>query len=514
MSGGGRLLPLLLVALFLGALAGALATLAGPRAYLPRLLALGALVSFFVFLYRARREIGFLFVRARRVAEPGPATTWLLAAAVLGAGSLLLARVPVRADWTQRGLNRLSEASRAVLEANRAQVEMIGVFREDDPRRALAIDLLETYRKESGRVRVEMVDPDRRPDRARQLGLSRSGLVLIRIGEVVEEAGELAEASISQAIVRAENPRRLRLAFTTGHGERRIGDGGPGGVGAFAALLRESGYETVEIALLDGPVGEETAALALIGPRREFLPVEIDRLREYVNGGGRLLICLEPGLDAGLGEFLRSNGVLVDSLEIHDESPPTLGLGFGPRVVVAADYGDHPIVRSGMGYTVFPGARRVGLAGEAVWGVNAELLVRTGPLARLARPEAERPSRDAAPPAVHSIAVVQEWEVPGPGEARPGEPVPEKPFARLLVVGDSDWLSRGGIDLFSNRELAVRSMHWLARREFLLRIPPLDRAGTQIRISLGGLRTLSYLLGGALPLGLLGIGIWIWSRRR
>ncbi len=108
MSGGSRLLPLFLVALFLTALAGALGSLAGPRAYLPRLLLLGAVLCFLAFLYRGRKEILFLLVRARRVAEPGPATTWLLAAIVLFVGSVVLERVPVRVDATRRSLNSLS----------------------------------------------------------------------------------------------------------------------------------------------------------------------------------------------------------------------------------------------------------------------------------------------------------------------------------------------------------------------------------------------------------------------
>ena len=115
MSAPPRLLPLLVATIFLMALAGALASFSGPQAYLPRLLFLGAAVSFVGFLVRGRREIAFLFVRARRMAEPGPATTWLLAAAVGLVGALVLERTPLRVDATSRGLNRLSEASRAIL---------------------------------------------------------------------------------------------------------------------------------------------------------------------------------------------------------------------------------------------------------------------------------------------------------------------------------------------------------------------------------------------------------------
>jgi hypothetical protein len=104
--------------------------------------------------------------------------------------------------------------------------------------------------------------------------------------------------------------------------------------------------------------------------------------------------------------------------------------------------------------------------------------------------------------------------VPGSGTALPGEAAPEKPFGRLIVMGDSDWLTGSFLDLYGNRELATRSIHWLARREFLLRIAPLDRRGTPLRIGLAGMRTLFYVLQVAIPLLLLGAGLWVWNRRR
>ena len=127
MNGGGRLLPLFLVGMFLTALAGALGSLAGSNAYLPRLLFLGAVLCFVAFLYRGRKEILFLFVRARRVAEPGPATTWILAAAVLFAGSAVFERLSVRLDVTRRNLNSLSAASQQVLSVGEGSIDLIGV---------------------------------------------------------------------------------------------------------------------------------------------------------------------------------------------------------------------------------------------------------------------------------------------------------------------------------------------------------------------------------------------------
>ncbi len=513
MTGGARLLPLFLVALFLTALAAALGSLAGPRSYLPRLLLLGAILSFLIFLYRGRKELLFLLIRARRVAEPGPATTWILAAIVLFVGSIVLERIPIRADVTRRSLNSLSAASRRVLSAEKGPVELIGVYRETSPERARAFDLLDVYRRTEPRVRVRMLDPDRQPDEARALGLHRASFVLVRAGQVTEEVGELSEQGITQAILRAENPRRSKIVFVTGHGERALGDGSGAGLGKLGSALRASGYEPVEIRLYEEDVPADAAALALVGPRRQLLPTEINRIGRYLEKGGRMFVGLEPATICGIEDLLRSKGILLDSLEVYDESPSTRGLGLGPRVVVVTDYAAHPIVAAGMGYAVLPGVRTVGVSKEALWGIDGAVLLRSGAEARLARSDApgEVPAGEAS---VRPLAVVEEWEIPGAPEGGEGTREREKPYARLLVVGDTDWLSVQFLDLFSNRELALRSFHWLARREYLLKIPPVDQRGTPLRIGLAGMRTLFYLLQIALPLLLLGVGLWLWGRRR
>lgn len=509
---GGRVLPLLLLALFLFALSAALGTLTGPRAYPPRVLALGALVSFIVFLVRARREILFLFVKARSVAEPGPATTWLLAAAVLLAGAALLERTTVRADATARGMNKLTRASREVIASRKGEIEIVGVFREGSTQRARGADLLDIYRAASPRVRTRMLDPDRSPEEARALGVTRTSVLIVRSGQGQETVDELTETAVTEAILRADNPRSL-LGFTTGHGEPALDDGGPAGLGRFAAALEKNAYDRVAVRLFDADLPADLAALLVVSPRRDFLPGEIAKLHDYLERGGRVLICLEPGIDAGLDQMLGTRGIRLDSLSVYDESPATRDLGLGPRMVVVTDYGKHPIAEGGLGYAVFPFPRAIGLTDDPRWGIDAKIVARTGPGAQRLASGAQQPPTGGRGSAV-PLAVAQEWEAPGIAPSSAGGPVSEKPYGRLLVVGDGDWLSGQFLDLFSNRDLALRSVHWLARREYLLSIPPMDVAGTPLRIGMGGMRALLYVLQGIVPLGLLGVGLRIWSRRR
>jgi hypothetical protein len=513
LNGGGRLLPLFLVALFLAALAGALSNVAGPHAYPPRLLFLGSIVSFIGFLYRGRREIVFLFLKARRVSEPGPATTWILAGAVLLVASLVLSRLPVRYDTTSRGLNRLSRASQSVLASLDTPIEMIGVFRETSGQRDRAIDILEIYRNGSKRISTRMLDPDREPDEARRLELTQSGVIIVKAGSVKEAVPEMTEEAITQAILRVEYPRRSRIAFVTGHEERGIADMSPQGLGNFAVALRESGYMPVEVRLLDQDIPADAATLAIVGAQKPLLPGEITKIGEYLDHGGRLFLCLDPGNDIGLKDLLRGRGIVLDSLEVYDEGEATRSLGMGPHTIVVSQYPKHAIIPDALGYTVFSGVRRIGVSKDPIWGINEKVVLWTGRQARLV-PLAGEGKSDGENRQMQSIGVSEDWEVPGTGVAPAGQAAPEKPYARLFAVGDSDWLSGQFIGLFSNREFAVRSIHWLTEREFLLKIPPIDLRGTPLRIGLSGIRTLFYFLELGLPLTLLGIGLWLWSRRR
>jgi hypothetical protein len=161
MNGGARLLPLFLGGLFLAALAAALATLTGTRAYPPRLLFLGGILCFVVFLFRGRKELIFLLVRARRVAEPGQATTWLLAAAVLFVATVVLERL--LSDSTQRrGPQQPGPTRQPRLDANGELVELIDLSRCPIASVRWTADVPTHFEQDT----VRMVDPDRQPDEA------------------------------------------------------------------------------------------------------------------------------------------------------------------------------------------------------------------------------------------------------------------------------------------------------------------------------------------------------------
>ncbi|MFN8546839.1 MAG: GldG family protein [Candidatus Eisenbacteria bacterium] len=499
--------PLLLLGLFLLAAGGLLSGISGPRAYMPRLLLLAGVAALAWGAVRSGASLRFFLFRARTVAEPGPSLNWALAGLVLLVVATGLGLSGSRLDLTKRGVNSLSETSRHVLKELDRDVELISAYRENALAYDQASEALRVYQAASRHIRVKRVDPDREPDEARALGLTRPNVLVVRAGEVSEEIEELEESDITQAILRVEDPNRPVIAVLDGHGELREGRS------PFTALrgaMSRSGlvYKTLRLGEYV-EVPPEARAVLIAGPETKLLPGEVDALRRFLSRGGRVAVLVEPEVSSGLESLCREEGIEIDGRRVIDESPLSRSLGLGPEVVAINRWGEHPIT-NGLGVgLVLAGTTRVGLVDKPVWGTSGTDLARTGSGAHLA-PSPENPT--ASPSAALPLAAALEWEATGSAPAA-GKPA-EKSYARLVVVGDSDFARDSHIDLYGNKEFATRILGWLTEREYLLRFPSVDKSGTPLRVGLAGLRAIFYGAEILIPLLAFGLAFRAWARRR
>lgn len=499
-------LPVLLLALALLAVAGFFPSAGGGSAYLPRLLIAAGLGALLLGLVRAWPLIRVFLFRMREVAEPGPGLSWLLAGATLLVVSVGLNVSPQRLDLTSRGMHSLSSVSARLMENLPGEVELIGLFRDGDPAQDAARDILAVYRSSSRRIRTRLLDPERRPQEARELGVSRVGGIMVRSDFGREMLTRLDEPAITQAILRVSDPNRPVIGILEGHGENIAG-----GTSKVRGLLEDAGLDPRRLPLAEmGRVPDDVRVLLVFGPRTPLMPGEIGAVSEFLDRGGRLGLFVDPGHPSGLEDLLGAQGVEIDGRRIRDPGALTRSLGLGPETIAIRSFGEHPITRPMPTGLVLRGATRVGLPSTAIWGVDAAVLAGTGPEAHLLDPDAGEAGGSGRIP----VAIAMSWSaVAGTGEG-PGDGPRERPGARVVVIGDSDMLRDETIDLYGNREFMAKVVGWLAEREFLLAFPRADTGGTPLNVGLTGLRTLFYLLQIVLPLLLFGAGIAVWIRRR
>jgi ABC-type uncharacterized transport system involved in gliding motility auxiliary subunit len=457
------------------------------------------------------------------------------------------ARHWVRGDWTRTHLYSLSQTTRKVLGGLTKPVQ-VTVFMTRNSRLYQPVsELLSRYRTASPKIEVELLDPERNPLRAealvKQFGI-RQNTVVFRSGErkkYVEE-DKLAdfdfsgaqmgaapqikafkgEEAFTSAILDVTEKNVSKIYFSSGHGEAKMDSQERGRGFGQAKQLLERGNLTVASwdSLGKGSIPADATVVVVAGPRAAFLEPEAAALKSYGEGGGRILLMLDPVLpqpgapegDLGLGAFLAAYGVKPGADIVID--PANAVPMVGPETLIANSYGSHPIVRSlaeeGLP-VVFPLARSVSKPDKPPEGFTETMLVQTSRdgwgETSLTTLEAVQKDKDDTPGPV-TIAVAVESE-----KKDKDAKAPAKTF-RLVVIGNSRFATNGTLGNAGNANLLLNAVNWLSGQERLVGIAPktpeqASLALTRTQVNRIGLGT---ILG--LPAFAIVLGIWVWYRRR
>jgi gliding motility-associatede transport system auxiliary component len=193
-------------------------------------------------------------------------------------------------------------------------------------------DQVMPYLRELGRaskkVKIHSVDQALRPSLAREHRVTKNGTIVLAQGDKHESVAvglELEEArtklrkldgDFQKAFLKLTRPRRT-LYLTVGHKERGESDADdPEEMGTedWKALLEELGIATRNLGIGQGLGNEipgDATAVSIMGPREKFLPEEAHTLASWVEGGGHLLMFLDPDETNGLEPVLTALGLRV-----------------------------------------------------------------------------------------------------------------------------------------------------------------------------------------------------------
>jgi ABC-type uncharacterized transport system involved in gliding motility auxiliary subunit len=391
-------------------------------------------------------------------------------------------------------------------------------------------------------------------------------------GEAPKLQGFKGEQLFTSAIVELVEQRKPKILFTSGHGEARLDDSvDPRGLGRAQDFLGRDNFELEEWSSLGADrVPEGTDLVVIAGPTSGFTAPELEALSRFLTSGGRVLALVDPTLtetsqlaDVGLRSWLGEYGVdLGDDIVVD---PSNLLPFFSAETIFADHYGSHAItdaLQQARIPVVFALARSVSRgadvpAGETVtdlaktsadgWGetrldrldqVEKDDQDREGPISlgvavQLGSPEGEAGSEGgdaeaASAPGPDETATTEAADPPDEGANASEEPeavAPEGQTAaqpekaeespgRMVVFGDSDFMTNGQLGQAGNATLVANTMNWLVERKSHLGIGP--KTPEQVRLSLtrAQLRSIQLLVLLLLPgLGVVA-GTVIYFRRR
>ncbi|MGB1128150.1 MAG: GldG family protein [Opitutales bacterium] len=486
------------------------------------------------------------FRNARRLRAANRALQIILGFSVIVALNYLAANYFQRIDLTEAGKYTLAPESRAYVRELKQPVRVI-VTIPNDPEIPELVQIHQHLKKllreyeaigmQNGdkMIEVEFVDIYRQRKRAQELAntykLTQENIVLVAQGTRTREirqadlyevdnqeiAGFRGENAITSAIIDVASENAEKVYFLVGHGEMRLDDVNPiRGLSQLESFLRERSYvlATLDLAV-EQSVPDDADLIVIPSPQASLLPEEVEMLRRFMTErNGKMLVLLDPGRRHGMDELFYDWGVLADDMVVIDQGPDYRSQG-GDLII--RRFAEHPITQLLVEYQITalfgqPRPVRTDPASLNDERLDVAQIVGTSEQSwgerdfRTQDPLVYDANRDLRGPI--SIATVStrsagsEFGINIPG-------------GRLVVFGNSDFITNNRLRAFGNRTLFFNAMNWALTKNSLLNIVTRPLESYQIVMSERDLnRALIYFTGMPIAVTLFGLLIFFIRRRQ
>jgi ABC-type uncharacterized transport system involved in gliding motility auxiliary subunit len=446
---------------------------------------------------------------------------------IIGIIEVIAARHNKRFDLTDEQVLTLSPLTKKVLQALEQEVTVTVFYQRDQIFEFR--DLLKQYGDETEKLSYQFFNLDQNPGRAKEFRIGSYGGTAVESGGKRRTYPYCTEENVTNGIITVTREKEEVVYFVTGHGERdfKSQDKRDGYSNVDAALEME-GYTVKTLLLLrEKRVPEDASVVIVAGPQEDFLPPELSAISEYLERGGRVLLLLDPYTVPALLNYLKDYNILVgNDMVVDKESKLVVGDIFSP---VVPFYRKHPITSNFDIATVFPLVCSVeALDPPQSDKVDAQPLARTSPdsWAETNRESIKEGTvyfqewEDKKGPV--SVAVVAEIKgtVANTGTekaAGEGNGQPSAPGGRMVVLGDSDFVSNLYFAVLGNQDFFLNMVNWLAEAEELISIRHKKKEAypfSPLFLTENQKKIVFWFAVVIQPLFILCIGIFIYARRK
>jgi len=363
-----------------------------------------------------------------------------------------------RWDLTQEKIYSFSKKTVDILKAMKGSpLEILAFYPARDDNKTE----IEVFFKEAaiihGGLNYHFYDPQKQPALTRELGVKDIYTTLFRYKGREERTVLPDEEAFATALVRLMQPRQITVCAVTGHGESETGDTAEKGLSHLSTALKDRNLNVRDILLAAEGIPAVCHVVLIPGPQKNWTRDELELVRKFYSRGGGVLFLIDP-TDQSAGpiftDFFKSLGVKISSNVIVDKMSRAVGGDF--LVPFVNQYNpDHPLTRNFHDPTFFPVTRTVEPAGEteghavsiAFSGSNSWAETN---LQNLEQGEAVFEVESDTPGPL-SVAVAM---MPAAGDVQTK--------GRMVVLGDSDFMTNAYLDLSANRDFALHVLDWLA----------------------------------------------------
>lgn len=418
-----------------------------------------------------------------------------------------------QSDWTAGKRHSLSDDTVKLLSQLPAEIN-VRSYQADNPTLIKAInEILNRYKSHKADFNFKLINPDIFVAQAKKDKITHYGETLIEYNGKTERVDNLSEEALSNALMRLQLNNTSTLLFLTQHGERRINDASERGYQQLANRLTHKGFNVKSLNLLNQDITPENNLLILGSINKPLLKTEQQKIIQYINTGGQLLMLQDPAPDTSQRPILKAlninliDGVVVDNNQkVHD----MLKLSH-PAMIPILEYKRHPITEKMQYFTLFITAAALTplntdntsankwlttnllITSDSSWSETGDFLLGL----------AFDIEKDLAGPL--SIGIAQQRQIT----------LNNKKLAqRVVVIGDSDFIANNNLGQGANLDFILNTFNWLTQNEKLISISPKNAPDLRLNLSATMAATFGLVFLLALPALFFIMGAVIWSKRR
>ena len=416
-------------------------------------------------------------------------------------------------DITQANRNTLTEGSIGVLKEMDGPINLTVFATKDDVNkgdkfRQGIINFIARYQRSKPDINIKFISPVEEPKLAQDMGIRVDGEVVVEYNKRTEHiTPPFAEQELTNLLVRLTRTNEKPIMYLDGHGEKNLLGLKNSDLGEFGKQLENKGFKFSNPDLTVLPsVPDEGSMLVIASPKKDVSDLEAKKIVKFLESGGNLLWLLDDGNFKGLDEVAQYIGLTVLDGKIYD--PSSEQYGSTPGLTFALRYGDHPITRNFMLRTLFSNPKALNAKGTYENGWEVTELVDVAAGGWLERGNETNPTfeedQDQSGPINIAVALKREYGEVG---------------QRVVVVGNSEFLSNAFITSGGNLDLGVNLVNWLSGDDKLINIQPMPLKDVNVtipetRTSFVIAWTIFHSFQYFIPFGLFIGGIWLWLRRR
>jgi len=463
-------------------------------------------------------------VLSKRSTKYGANTAFMIAVFVVILIFTVFMSIKYKTRWDMTAAKRytLSNQTLKLLGSLKKDVEAVAFYRSDERTRQSMHDFLSEYKHNSSRFTYQFIDPDKNPALAAKYNVTSYRTTLIRSGNKEEVVGFESEEKLTNAILKVSRDQVKTIYFLKGHGENNILDMQNSGYKAAREAVEKENYLVKEILLLTSEgVPDDAAVLVVSGPKKEPLPDEMKKLTAYINRGGKVLFMLDPGTVPQLVSYLKDYGFKIGDDIIIDKLSQVFGANYLTPVVTDYDK-DHSITKEFNAATFFPLARSVEIdndpakgryqlvkTGEASWAETNKKALEEG------KAEYNEGKDKKGPVSITAVTPIEVGASEHSGHGEQNKDIEtQKNYAKIIVIGDSDFVNNTNINLAGNKDFFLNTVNWLAEEADMISIRKKEPDVTPVILTASQARLIFWLPVIILPSFVLVTGIGMLTRRR